>query len=166
MKVMKKVLLLILLLLTPFVTNAREYELYCSIGDVSTGGPFFEDENIRFEFSYIPWSYYLKVRIKNKTDERVYVEWENFRLSDKQICFRSDNYYSFNNNKQDEVIHSNSSSEKEIRQRIDPELMAQPFSESLIKRYGESVMKVIIPIRNNSGEVKDYKMYVCLKEIK
>jgi len=160
---MKKILL-VLILIMPMAMMAKEYELYCSVGDVSTGGPFFEDDSVRFEFSYTSlYPHFLKVKVINKTDKRITVEWENVRLSDDPICFRTDNLYSFNNPKPDEVIHAKSSSTKEIGERETPEYRSRMFSELLIKNHGESVKSVILPIRYSSGMVADYKVYVCLR---
>lgn len=161
---MKKLLILMLVILMPIALQAKEYELYCSIGDVSTGGPFFEDDSVRFEFEWHSFApHFLKVRIKNKTQSRITVEWENARLLDSPICFRSDNIFSFNNPKPDEVIHAKSTSEKEIGEREDPDYMSLVFHESSIKNYGHSTSEVIIPVKFPSGKITDYKVFVCLK---
>ena len=160
---MKK-LLFILMLILPLATTAKEYEMYCSVKGESTGGPFFEDESVRFDFewhSYAP--YFLKVKIKNKTDERITVEWENARLGKMNICFRSDNLFSYNDAKPDEVIHAKSDAVKEIGERESAEYMSPIFLESSVKKYGKSVSSVIIPIKFPSGEIKDYKVLVCIK---
>lgn len=138
--------------------------MYCSVKGESTGGPFFEDESVRFDFewhSYAP--YFLKVKIKNKTDERITVEWENARLLDAPICFKSDNMFSFNNPKPDEVIHAGSVSEKEIGERESPEYRFLIFKESSIKMYGKSTNEIILPIKYPSGKIVDYKIYIYLK---
>lgn len=160
---MKKIIFLFLLLL-PMTAGAKEYELYCSIGDVSTGGPFFEDDSVRFDFEWHSYSpHFLKVVIKNKTNSRIVVEWENSRISNAPVCFRSDNIFTFNNAKADEVVHSGSKSEKEIGERESPEYRSLVFYDDLIKRNGNCTNKVIIPIRFSSGLIVDYKIFVCLK---
>ena len=160
---MKKLILLLMILL-PVVAGAKEYELYCSIGDISTGGPFLEDSNVRFEFEYRYFEgYFLRVKVINKTDKRITIEWENARISDNQICFDSDNIYSYNNQKPDEVIHANSSSNKKISVRKRPDNRPFIFNEDLIKKHGESVRRLIIPIKFPSGEIVDYDLYVCLR---
>ena len=160
---MKKLILFALMALLPMVASAKEYELYCSVNDKSTGGPFFEDSSVRFEFRYIPFSYFIKVKVINKTNERIYIEWENARISDRQICFGTDNAFSFNNTKSDEVVHSKSSSQKEVGRRVDPEYMGPLFHESSLKNGGRSVNSIIIPIKYPSGKIIDYKVYVCLR---
>lgn len=161
---MKKLLILMMVILMPMALQAKEYELYCSIGDVSTGGPFFEDDSVRFEFEWHSFApHFLKVRIKNKTQSRITVEWENARLCQTPICFRSDNIFTFNNQKPDEVVHAKSTSEKEIGEREDPDYMSPLFFDSSIKDHGESVSSVIIPIKFPSGKIIDYKVFVCLK---
>lgn len=159
---MKKILF-ILMMLMPMVAGAKDYELYCSINDVSTGGPFFEDSNVRFEFGYIRFSDFLKVRVTNKTDSRIAIEWENARISDRQISFDSDNIFSYNNQKPDEIVHSNSTTTKSIGERNSPDMRLPIFLASSIKERGKSVVEVIIPIKFASGNIKDYKVFVCLK---
>ncbi len=160
---MKKLILLLMILL-PVVAGAKEYELYCSTGNMNTDGPFFEDQNVRFEFEYkYLEGYFLRVKVKNKTDKRITIEWENARISDEQICFDTDNVYSYNNPKPDEVVHANSSSYKKIGERKSPDYRNTIFSDDLIKKYGESVCQLIIPIRLASGEIIDYDFYVCAR---
>lgn len=161
---MKKLILFALITLLPMVASAKEYELYCSIGDVSTGGPFLEDSNVRFEFEYRYFEgYFLRVKVINKTDKRITIEWENARISGEQICFDTDNIYSYNNPKPDEVVHANSSAYKKIGERKSPDYRPFIFNEDLIKKHGESVRRLIIPIKLPSGEIVDYDFYVCLR---
>lgn len=163
---MKKIIFALLLMI-PLTIQAKEFEVYCcNEDDISTGGPFLEDESVRFEFDYSMYLHpkFLTVRIINKTDSRLYVEWENARISDSQICFRTDNAFSFNNPKPDEVIHAGSESTKEIGDRqYFTYNNVYMFNESSIKSHGESVRKVILPIRYSSGKVIDYKVYVCVR---
>lgn len=150
----------------PLTIQAKEFEVYCSINGVSTGGPYFEDDSVRFEFDYSMYLHpkFLTVNIKNKTDSRLYVEWENARINDDQICFKTDNAFSFNNPKPDEVIHANSESTKEIGNRqYFNKGSVNLFNESSIKAHGRSLQELILPIRYASGKIIDYKVYVCVR---
>ena len=161
---MKKLILFALITLLPMVASAKEYELYCKVDGNLTGGPFYEDSNVRIEFEYRYFEgYFLRVRVINKTDKRITIEWENARLLDNQICFDTDNIYSYNNPKPDEVVHANSSSTKKIGERKRPDNRPFIFNEDLIKKHGESVRRLIIPIKLLSGEIVDYDLYVCLR---
>lgn len=161
--VMKKILF-ILMMLMPMVAGAKEYELYCSIGDVSTGGPFLEDSNVRFEFEYrYLEGYFLRVKVINKTDRRITIEWENAMISGEQICFDTDNIYSYNNPKPDEVVHANSSAYKKIGERKSLDYRSILFEDDFIKKHGESVCHLIIPVKFPSGEIIDYDFYVCAR---
>lgn len=158
---MKKLILFALITLLPMVASAKEYELYCKVDGNLTGGPFYEDSNVRIEFEYRYFEgYFLRVRVINKTDKRITIEWENARLLDNQICFDTDNIYSYNNPKPDEVVHANSSSTKKIGERKSPYYRNFVFNDDLIKKNGNSLNHLIVPIKFASGEIIDYSIYV------
>lgn len=158
---MRKVLFL-LLMLVPMVMNAKRYALYCETDQGETGGAFYENDSVRFEFGYIPGSYCMKVKVINKLNEKITVAWENTRLLDKQICFGTDNIFTFNEPKPDELIYGHSSTRKEIAYR-EGENVNMPFREKSVKERGYSFNEIILPIKFSSGIVKDYKIYLYLK---
>lgn len=143
---------------------AKEYRLSCKVDGVNIDGPYYENDSVRFDFEYRAYSpHFLNVRIKNKMQKRITIEWENARLGDSQICFGSDNVFSYNNHKPEEVIHAGSQLEKEIGEREDPEYRSLVFYESSIKKYGRSVVSVIIPVRYPSGRIEDTEIYLILE---
>jgi len=149
-----------LLMLIPLVASAKEFSLCCSVNGNKTDGPVYENDSVRFEFSYSPYlePYFLKVKIVNKTDSRITVEWENARILNHQVCFRSDNIYTFNNPKPNEVVYPNSSSVKDIGEREAIDYRHFIFKEDDIKKRGHSYNSVILPIIYSSGKVVDYKI--------
>jgi len=152
------------MVLLPMAAQPKEYELYCSLGNVSTGGPFFEDECVRLDFEWSPIRYkFLKVTVRNKTSERITIEWENARISDGNISFYTDNAFTYGNPKPEEVVHAGSVATKQIAEREYFTESTPLFFDSSIKSHGRSVCELILPVRFPSGEIKDYKMCVCLK---
>ena len=109
---------------------------------VKTETCFFEDWSINVSFEWSEYKNYgVTVYIKNITDSRICVEWENARIDDEQICFGNDNSFTYRDKKPDEVVHSGSQCK-----RI-----------SNINEYsGSGGRDFIIPIRIGD-EVTDYK---------
>lgn len=160
---MRRILLIFVVI--PILACAKQYNLYCVVDGNRLNDAVYENDSIRFEFSYAVNLYpdFLKVKIINKTESRVAVEWENVRLLDSPICFRSDNLNTFNLPKANEVIHSKSSSTKEIGERQEPSERHEIFNLSTLKKRGHSYNELILPIAYPSGEVIDYRIHLYLE---
>ena len=112
---------------------------------------------ISFEWSEYK-NYGVTVNIKNETDSRIYVEWENARIDDEPICFSTDNSFTYQNQKPDEVVHSGSECKRFIAKRSEFEIEGRDFFHmSILKEYGSSEeVDFIIPVRFKD-KTEDYK---------
>ncbi len=75
----------------------------------------YEDEKVSFNFFPIhdyDGYYYIEVEITNKTDNRLYIEWENARINGSKVVFSEDRKLFMNNKKEDEVVVGGEKSEK------------------------------------------------------
>lgn len=132
---------------------------------VSSDSPIYEDNLVRFSFSWDYWSDIgLDVTIENKTQQRIYVEWENARIKDEPIVFGDDYKLFAHREKPDEVIHIGSKSKRFIARvsQVDNDGL-RLFYWNTFKKYGESaICHVIIPIRFDNKTV-DYKIGLKVK---
>ena len=94
----------------------------------------YEDSIIRVYFDVSEKALYLIIH--NKTNKRIYLEWENFRIDNSAIAFDTDRRIKMDEPKSDEYISAWWDIDK-------------------IKKMGEQFSKVIIPIRVNDKNI-DY----------
>ena len=109
--------------------------------------------------------YYLgSFEVKNGTDERIFIEWENARLNWSRIVFGEDNRISIRNPKADEAISPHSTS---ISRNITGEknyndgyqIPLYNVRELKKKRLGsKDRTHITIPIRYLDGSVEEYKI--------
>ena len=103
-------------------------------------------------------------KVKNGTDERIYIEWENARLDFSRVVFGDDNRISMRNPKADEAVSSHESSisrditgEKKIGDGYQIELY--DVRDLKKKNLGSKDRTYItIPIRYMDGTVEEFKL--------
>lgn len=102
--------------------------------------------------------YSCGVYVKNNTDQRIYVEWSNFRFDGSPIVFDTDNRLFMNNKKEDEVVMPGEWLDKNVIQKnlVGDSWVTPWLSRKYIKKGGEQTAKIIVPIRYANGDVKDY----------
>jgi len=101
--------------------------------------------------------------IENGTDERIYIEWENARVTNSRVVFGDDRRISMGNPKADEAVsvHNRSimrdiTGETYIGRRT---LLPLYEPEQLKKNIGQSdTTYLLIPIRYSDGTVEDFKL--------
>ena len=71
-------------------------------------------ENDSITVVFFPEEFYCNFRIWNKLDERIYVEWSNFRWDGDPIVFGDDNRFTMNYKKEDETIIGNEYTSKDL----------------------------------------------------
>ena len=100
------------------------------------------------------------VSIQNKLDERIYIEWSNFRWDGSQIAFDDDSRLFMNQPKQDEVIMAGENTYKNIVQKnlVGSSWITPWYREKDFKNGGTQTSEMIVPIRFSSGKIKDYKI--------
>ena len=112
----------------------------------------YETDSLIFRFSWSSGSDIgVDVTIENNSQSRVYIEWSNTRLDDEPICFGTDNVFTYQNTKPDEVIHKGSKARRFVaRQSQFSNEYKQLFYWDEIKKYGHSMKRdIIIPIKQN-----------------
>ena len=124
---------------------------------------FYVTDSLEVNFYYFGSLGELNVQVKNKTKDRLYIEWENARFADSRIVFGDDSRLSMRNPKADEMVSSNSTS---IHRRIIPERWVKSdyiinlIEESDIREEGGYECEIIIPIRYGEGKTVDYKFLI------
>lgn len=98
---------------------------------------------------------------ENKTDERVYIEWENARIFNSRIVFDDDRRITMGNPKADEAVSPNSCS---IKRAITSEANVQNVMDlfdlkGLKKNIGEkSYTSIKIPVRFADNHIEEYRL--------
>ena len=159
-----KRLIIFALLLMPLMINARGYKLIMK-EPVEMEDCVYNDWSVVISFE---WSEYknfgITVNIKNESDKRIYVEWENARIEDEPICFDNDNSFTYRDRKADEVVHAGSTCRRFIARQSEMEIDGREFFYTKhAKEFGEAGGRdIIIPIRIGE-EVKDYKFTLAIR---
>lgn len=119
-------------------------------------GSMFQNDSIWIGFGVDEYS--CRVSIKNNTNERVYVEWSNFRWDSSPIVFDTDSRLFMNTKKEDEVIMPGEWLGQNIIQKsLVGESWITPWIDvKYLKKGGFAKSRLIVPIRYSSGVVKDY----------
>ena len=101
--------------------------------------------------------------INNETDERIYIEWENARVTDSRVIFSDDRRITMGNPKADEAVSAHSHS---IKRDITGEwyigssfIIPLFVPKKLKKNLGQlDTTYFMIPIRYSDGTVEDFKL--------
>lgn len=97
-EIMKKTLILSIMALLFCTMSARkkDYLAIKVIDPVSNSSESNVFENDSISISFFPQEFYCSVQLHNKLDERIYVEWSNFRWDGDPIVFGDDNRFTMN----------------------------------------------------------------------
>ena len=120
----------------------------------------FEDSVIKLKFDVSEKC--LIMDIHNKTNQRINLEWENFRIDNSAIAFDTDRRIKMDEVKADEVIFPKSNS---THRYIIPKIIVEDtylkefWNIDRIKKMGEQFSKIIIPIRVNDTNI-DYVFHI------
>lgn len=120
----------------------------------------YEDSIVKIYFDVSEKALYLKVY--NKTNSRMNLEWENFRIDNSAIAFETDRRLKMDEYKADEVIFPDNYSTHNYvipKKAIGDSFIKEWWSIDKIKKAGEQFTKVIIPIRINEKNI-DYVFYI------
>lgn len=120
----------------------------------------YEDSIVKLYFDVSEKALYLK--IYNKTKNRMYLEWENFRIDDSAIAFDTDRRLKMDEPKSDEVIFPNNSSTHNYlipKKAIDDSSIGDWWDIDKIKKIGEQFSRIIVPIRLNDKNI-DYVFHI------
>ena len=106
----------------------------------------------------------MTIFIVNLLDERMYVEWENFRWDGSHIAFNTDSRLSMRNPKADEVIMGKESSHKTIMRKdnIRSNYISSWYDYKTKTADGATNTSLILSIRFSNGTIKDYKLTVLI----
>lgn len=123
----------------------------------------FSDNKVDIDFFPIYKSdgyYFMGVTINNKTEQRIYIEWENARISGSKVVFDDDRELFINNKKSDEVVVSGEKSEYRSilpKDNVGDYGLHALFSDD---SKGFRNIPIILPIRYNNNDVVDYKFII------
>lgn len=131
-----------------------------------------QEKNIDLHFRIT--SNTIGVQIHNKSDQRVYIEWQGARINEEEIAFGSDAAITFRDSKPDESVYSKSysvSRELFAKSQFSKEAYFNPLtgergSKYVISDHSLSCkqlmrwnhrMSIIIPIRFADNTTRDYR---------
>lgn len=147
-KKMKKIILLMTILLFG-VANAKAKDIIVSVVVDGVEMAAYEDSIVKVNFSMSWGTSFLSIEVENKTDERVYIEWENARFNNAKLVFDDDSRLSMKNEKADEVVIAHSNTKKRVTSKkyvLDSSL--KPITKkSIIKKNGYDSAQIILPMK-------------------
>lgn len=96
----------------------------------------------------------ILICVGNRTEERIYIEWENVRINGSQIAFANDYIQDINNPHADEMIMSKETGSKRVLSRrliplFDKEKVDDGYSDNII---------ILLPIRVGKDDYHDMKL--------
>ncbi len=164
---MKKNILLLLPLLVVFgIANAKKVKPICKssfelVSEHSEKGKLISFDCLLTSFAPAFLSSFV---CENKTDERIYIEWENARMNGDKIIFGDDTRITMRNPKADEAVspHGNSiireiASISQIKPDITYALFPASVDKVLKKELGKKgTIEVKIPIRFMDNHIEEY----------
>lgn len=121
----------------------------------------YQDSLIRatfeFEYVYLNGVNWLMIDVENKTDNRIYIEWENVRLNKSKIKFVLDSNLKKELKKEDECILGGESSGYRFLEK-DLSISSQKVEkkEIYLRKHGDTELQLSLPIRYGD-KIKDYK---------
>lgn len=145
---MKKLLLLSLVLI-PLSLFSKDIKtlIICNGAESET----YEDSVISMNVKVSSGRYFLLVEIENKTDERIYVEWENARIKDGKVIFGNDSPLTMSREKPDEAIAKGGKCKKEISSNhyysSSTSGLLPIVYKKTIKKKGFQLVDINIPIK-------------------
>lgn len=161
---MKKVSLIFTLLAVSILSFAQGGDIQALlVKPIMSDELTFSTDSIEVKFFYWKTDGELRIKIQNKTKERIYIEWENARFDNSRIVFGSDSRLSMKNPKADELIHANSISHaKTIMPEgwVSSDYVITLIDESRVMKKGGHECDIILPVRFSSGEVIDYTFLI------
>ena len=107
--------------------------------------------------------YFIGITIKNTTNDRLYIEWENFRIDGSKAVFDDDRRLFLNLEKRDEMVASGEESEyKEImpKNNVGNNDIYPLFGDESI---GKKDIPMIIPIRFKD-DIVDYRFSITFSK--
>ena len=120
----------------------------------------YQDDLIRatFEFEYLLTGVdYLMLDVLNRTDDRIYIEWENVRLNKSKIRFVLDSKLKNDMKKEDEcILGGESSGYKFIDNDFTPSSQNAANKTLYLRKRGDTELQLRLPIRYGD-KTKDYK---------
>ena len=158
---MRKVLLAAIAM---FIFPLTSFSQVLNISVMDANGNFKDSfKNDSVSISFIGTGHNLTIYVFNKLNERLYIEWENFRWNGSGIAFGDDSRLSMGREKADEVVIGKESTHKTIirKENVKTYGVTPWISSSFAKNGGKQTLWVIVPIRYSSGIIKDYKL--CLR---
>lgn len=176
-KNMKKIFILMFLLALTVQVSAKEspYRIELKMLYPQTTDSWnYSDDSLDVSFSiakgaytYNIWSN-LQFVLRNKTSNRVYIEWENARLLDQKPAFGSDTRLTVKNKKEDESVAAESNSIPRILLIEDfyggfeTSTYTSPWNPYSLKKTGKFVFDFLLPVRFEDGKIKDIKFKLLM----
>lgn len=156
---MYKKLLMIALMLSTLTVKAFSIDMDAKIIEPKCDSYTYENDTLAISI-YPQSEYYASFSLTNKLDERLYIEWKNFRWNGSAIMFSDDSRYSMNVSKEDETVLAGETSSKSLIQKalIGDGFITPWYREKDFKKGGQSRNTMIVPIRFSNGKIKDMKI--------
>lgn len=156
---MKKLLLFSLFAFATFSMHGKKVYMEARIIEPSCDSDEYVNDSVAIRVSPFR-ELFAFVSVQNKLDERIYIEWSNFRWDGSQIAFDNDSRLFMDQPKQDEAIMAGENTDKYIVQKelIGSSWITPWYREKDFKKGGTQTSVMIVPVRFSSGKIKDYKI--------
>lgn len=161
---MKKLIFFLVMSFISLGVSSKNYKLVMA-EPIRNENCIYNDWSVVISFEWSEYKNYgVTVIVKNESDSRIYIEWENARIDDEPICFGNDNLLSYKDRKPDEIVHAGSQSKRFIARQSEFEYDGRKlFYLKNLDVYGETGRRtLIIPIRIGD-EIKDYRFALAVK---
>lgn len=161
---MRKMLLL-MAIIVPIVTFAQRKAFVEKITNACLISPYYselhayENDSVSVVFNFS--RYFIEVEVFNKTDNRIYIEWENARLDDSKVVFDDDRPITMGLKKEEEVVASRRSSESRKITKKSKFIGDTLYELINLKKYESIDFDVLLPIRFGDKSV-DYQFKLCV----
>lgn len=154
-------LLLISVILFGSFGNTEAKRIVTSVVVDGIDKPAYENDFAIIKLGLL-WDKFLIVEIENKTEDRLYIEWENARLDNNKIVFGDDTMLTMRNEKTDEVVIAHAKTKKRLTRRdyVFENMVKKLTTKSIIKKNGSDSATFVLPIKYNE---KTYDLLLNLK---
>jgi hypothetical protein len=108
---------------------------------------------------------FVTVYFRNRTNERIYIEWENARCNFDKVVFGDDKRITMGNAKQDEAVSAHSSSltrDVTSRRNILSNYIIPLYDVKKIQSGEDDSVYLMIPVRFADGTIEEYSFRIRL----
>lgn len=178
---MKRIFILTFLLTFIFKVNAKESPYIIDLkmlSPIENDSWCFSDDSLDINITipkaltkaYNAWKN-IEFYLTNKTENRIYIEWENARIMGQKPAFGTDTKLTVRNKKEDEVVVAGLNSiprtlliedYRGLSGLFGETTYTSPWDPDSLKKEGTKIFDFILPIRFEDGKTTDFKFKLLI----